>query len=125
MPRDTTRASRRWVTCGAMKAAATRFDRDYYRRYYFEPRTAVTSRHEMQARARLIAAYVEHLGLPARRILDAGCGIGLLRRPLTRLLPKAAYVGLEVSEYLCARYGWEQGSLQSYRPAAPFDLVVC
>jgi 2-polyprenyl-3-methyl-5-hydroxy-6-metoxy-1,4-benzoquinol methylase len=108
-----------------MNASSRRFDRDYYHRYYFEPRTAVTSAREMQARARLIAAYVEHVGLPVRRMLDAGCGIGLLRKPLVRLLPRARYVGLEASEYLCSRYGWERGLLQEYRATAPFDLVVC
>ena len=97
-----------------MKTSRARFDRDYYRRFYFEPRTAVISAHEMSARARLIGAYVEHIGLPVRRILDAGCGIGLLRRPLARLLPRATYIGLEASEYLCKRYGWQQGLLQSY-----------
>lgn len=108
-----------------MSDTTGRFDRDYYQRYYFEPRTAVTSGHEMQARARLIAAYVEHVGLPVRRMLDAGCGIGLLRKPLVKLLPRASYVGLEASEYLCERYGWEHGLLQSYRSATPFDLVIC
>jgi SAM-dependent methyltransferase len=102
-----------------------RFDRDYYRRFYFDPRTAVTSRAEMRARARLIASYAEHVGLPVRRVLDAGCGIGLMRAPLQRLLPRATYTGLEASEYLCKRYGWEQGFLQSYRPGTPFDLVIC
>lgn len=108
-----------------MSATSDRFDRDYYQRYYFEPRTAVTSAKEMQARARLIAAYVEHIGLPVRRMLDAGCGVGLLRKPLVRLLPRAQYIGLEASEYLCSRYGWEHGLLQEYRTATPFDLVVC
>jgi SAM-dependent methyltransferase len=102
-----------------------RFDRDYYRRFYLDPRTAVTSRAEMRARAKLIAAYVDHAGLPVRRVLDAGCGIGLLRAPLKRMLPRAAYVGLEASEYLCKRYGWEHGMLQSYRPGGVFDLVIC
>ncbi len=101
------------------------FDRAYYQRYYFDPRTAVTSRSEMRARARLIAAYVEHIGLPVRRLLDAGCGVGLLRAPLRRALPRAHYVGLEASEYLCARYGWQQGSIASWRTDAPFDLVIC
>jgi len=106
-------------------AAATRFDRDYYQRYYFNPRTAVISRAEMRARARLIAAYTVHIGLPVRRILDAGCGTGALRRTLLRYLPRSMYVGLETSEYLCQRYGWEHGRLETYRPEAPFDLVVC
>ena len=105
--------------------SAAPFDREYYRRYYYDPRTAVTTRREMQARARLIAAFAEHIGLPVRRLLDAGCGTGLLRTPLKRLLPGAEYVCLETSEYLCCRYGWERGRIEEYRDAAAFDLVVC
>lgn len=104
---------------------ATRFDRDYYRRYYFNPRTAVISRAEMRARARLIAAYTVHIGLPVWRILDAGCGTGAMRTTLLRRLPRSIYVGLETSEYLCQRYGWEHGLVETYRPDAPFDLIVC
>ena len=105
--------------------AATRFDRDYYQRYYFNPRTAVISRAEMRARARLIAAYALHVGLPVRRILDAGCGTGAMRATLLRQLPRSTYVGLEPSDYLCQRYGWEQGCVETYRCGAPFDLIVC
>jgi SAM-dependent methyltransferase len=101
------------------------FDRAFYERYYFDPRTAVTSRQEMRERARLIAAFAGHFGVPVRRVLDAGCGIGLLRSPLARLLPRAEYTGIEVSEYLCRRYGWEQASLETYRATRPFDLVIC
>jgi len=100
------------------------FDKHYYERFYFDPRTAVTSRAEMTARARLIAAYAEHVGLPVRRMLDAGCGVGLLRKPLQRALPRARYTGLEYSEYLCQRFGWVQGSVTNYADD-PFDLVVC
>ena len=101
-----------------------RFDRDYYQRFYLDPRTAVVSRAEMRARARLIGAYAAHIGLPVRRLLDAGCGIGLLRAPLLRALPRAQYTGLEYSAWLCRRYGWTQGSLAEWR-ADPFDLVIC
>jgi len=104
---------------------ATHFDRGYYQRYYFDPRTAVISRAEMRARAQLIAAYALHIGLPVRRILDAGCGTGAMKSTLLRRLPRSTYLGLETSEYLCQRYGWEHGLLQTYRVAAPFDLVVC
>src|SRR5215467_11006272 len=93
----------------------TQFDRDYYQRYYFDTRTAVATRAEMRARARLIAAFATHAGLPVRRILEAGCGTGMLRAPLLRQLPRARYFGLEASEYLCARYGWECGQIESYR----------
>ena len=101
------------------------FDRDYYQRFYYDPQTAVTTRREMQGRAHLIAAFAEHTGLPVRRILDAGCGTGMLRVPLLRRLPRAQYTGLETSEYLCDRYGWEQGEIDKYRSPAPFDLVIC
>jgi len=101
------------------------FGREYYQRYYFDPRTAVVSRSEMQARARLIAAFVAHAGLPVRRILEAGCGTGMLRGGLQKLLPHARYVGLESSEYLCRRYGWVHGRIEEYRPRAPFELVIC
>jgi SAM-dependent methyltransferase len=109
-------------------AAAPRragFDRAYYQRYYFDRRTAVATRSEVRARARLVAAFTAHVGLPARRILDVGCGTGLLRSALMRLLPRAHYVGLESSDYLCRRYGWEQGRIEEYRARARFDLVIC
>jgi SAM-dependent methyltransferase len=102
-----------------------RFDRDYYRRYYFDARTAVASRREIEARARLIAALTVYAGLPVRRILEAGCGTGALRAALKRLLPRAHYVALESSEYLCRRYGWVHGRIEQYRARAPFDLVIC
>jgi SAM-dependent methyltransferase len=105
--------------------AQTGFDRAYYQRYYFDRRTAVATRSEVRARARLIAAFAAHAGLPPRRILDAGCGTGLLRSALIRLLPRAHYVGLESSEYLCRRYGWEHGRIETYRARARFDLVIC
>jgi SAM-dependent methyltransferase len=101
------------------------FDQDYYQRFYYNPRTAVTSRAEMRARGRMIAACVEYVGLPVKSILDAGCGVGLLKAPLTRAFPAAQYVGLEYSEYLCKRYGWRQGSVASLRTRERFDLVVC
>jgi 2-polyprenyl-3-methyl-5-hydroxy-6-metoxy-1,4-benzoquinol methylase len=101
------------------------FDKAYYDRYYRNPRTAVTTRAEMGRRAALIAAATDYLGLPVRRILDAGCGMGLLRAPLLRHLKRAQYTGLEVSEYLAGRFGWQLGALQSWRSRERFDLVVC
>ena len=101
------------------------FDRDYYRRFYYNPRTAVTSRAEMAARARLIAGCVQYVGLPVKEILDVGCRVGLLRAPLKRALPKAQYVGLEFSDYLCRRYGWRRGSVATLQLRERFDLVIC
>lgn len=101
------------------------FGRAYFRRYYREPRTRVVTPAETSARAELIAALLRHAGIRVSSILDAGCGLGLLRRPFAKVLPGARYTGLEVSEYACRRYGWVQGSIVDYRPRTPSDLVVC
>jgi SAM-dependent methyltransferase len=106
-------------------AGRTSFDPAYYQKYYLSADTRVTSPVEMRGRAELIAAVLRHCCLPVRSILDAGCGIGLLQKPFARAIPRARYVGLEASQYLCTRYGWIHGSLTDFTPRSPFDLVVC
>jgi len=90
------------------------FDSAYFRKYYFDKATRVTT-----------AAILRHAGIPVRSILDAGCGIGLLREPFAAVLPRARYKGLEASEYLCARYRWIKGSVVDFAPRSASDLVVC
>jgi hypothetical protein len=80
---------------------------------------------EMHSRAQVIAAVLKHCQIPIGSILDAGCGMGLLRKPFKELLPRARYVGLEASPYLCNRFGWLQGSVADFTPQTPFDLVIC
>ncbi len=103
----------------------TDFGPAYFRRYYYSASTRVVSPAEMHERAAVIAATLRQLRVPVRRILDAGCGIGLLRRPFAKLLPRARYTGLERSEYLCRRYGWTSGSVVDFVPRVPYDLVIC
>ena len=102
-----------------------RFDPAFYQKFYGNPRTRVTTKTEMARRATAIGALVSHLDVPVRRILDAGCGLGWMRRPLLRAFPDAAYTGLEVSEHLCRRMGWINESLATFRPRGRFDLVIC
>src|SRR5262245_2681527 len=100
-------------------------DHGYYQQYYFNSRTGVSSKLQAPNRQPLLAAHADDIGLPVKRILDMGCGTGMLRAPLKRLFPHASYTGVETSEYLCRRYGWDQGVVENYRTAKPFDLVVC
>jgi hypothetical protein len=52
-------------------ASKERFDKDYYQRFYFDARTSVTSRAEMNARGRLIAAFAERFqGIITRNAAD-------------------------------------------------------
>jgi SAM-dependent methyltransferase len=101
------------------------FGPDFYRRYYLDTRTQVTTRTETAARARALAALVQSLELPVRAILDVGCGLGWMRQPLQRVFPRAKYTGIEVSRHICDRYGWTHASIATYRTRARFDLVIC
>jgi trans-aconitate methyltransferase len=60
-----------------------------------------------------------------RRVLDVGCGIGLWRDVIKRHYPHAQFHGMEYSEYLCGRFGWERGSVVDYKAIEPFNLVIC
>ena len=73
----------------------------------------------------LIGGIVDYVGVRVRRILDAGCGVGLLRAPLLARYPRARYEGLEASPFLCRKFGWTQGSLAEFSPPRRYDLVVC
>ena len=105
--------------------SAAAFDAAYFQKYYYSRRTRVVTPMEMRARASLIAAILRQAQIPVHRILDAGCGVGLLRAPFKKSLPHASYRGLEWSDYLCSRYGWTKASVADFVPRQPFDLVVC
>jgi len=106
-------------------APANNFSAAYFRKFYLNASTRVVTPAEMRSRAAIIASALKQCQIPVRRILDAGCGIGLMRKPLKEFLPRASYVGLEASEYLCRRFGWVSGSVTDYAPRNPFDLVIC
>jgi SAM-dependent methyltransferase len=85
----------------------------------------VASREDAMRLGRFVCAYAEYLGFTVRRVLDAGCGLGQLRAPVREFFPRARYIGLETSDWLCRRYGWMRGSVADYAPRQPFDLIFC
>jgi SAM-dependent methyltransferase len=101
------------------------FDASFYRRYYLDPATRVASRADALRLGRFVCAWVDYLGFRVSRVLDAGCGLGHLRRAVRERFPKARYVGLETSDYLCRRFGWVRESVADYAPRIAFDLVFC
>ena len=107
------------------RAPANNFSAAYFKKFYLSAATRVVTAEEMRSRAALISSALRQCQIPVRRILDAGCGIGLLRKPFEEFLPRARYVGLEASEYLCSRFGWTFGSIVDFAPRKPYDLVIC
>lgn len=112
-----------------MKSASdTWFDEAYYQRYYFDKKTSVIDPEHAERLGAFVCSYLQYLRVPVKRVLDVGCGIGLWRAAVARHFPDASYHGVEFSDYLCGRFGWERGSVVDYQahdPAEPFDLVIC
>ena len=103
------------------------FDEAYYQRFYFDKKTSVVDPAHAARLGAFVCSYLQYVRVPVRRVLDVGCGIGLWRDAIAEHFPSASYHGVELSEYLCQRYGWERGSVVDYQPAdgQPFDLVIC
>ena len=106
-------------------ASAIIFDEAYYQRYYFDKKTKVVDPQRVERLGAFVCAYLRYLRVPVNRVLDVGCGIGLWRDIVAREFPLASYHGVEYSEYLCERYGWERGSVVDYQVRKPFDFVIC
>ena len=100
------------------------FDADYYARYYLKRATRVAEPAYFAHIARFIRAYCDLLEIDINSVLDLGCGIGALKNPLAESFPRAAYTGVDISPYACAKYGWERATVDGYR-GDPADLVVC
>ena len=106
-------------------ASATIFDEAYYQRFYFDKKTSVVDPEHIARLGAFVCSYLQYLRVPVHRVLDVGCGIGLWRDVVARHFPDASYQGVEFSDYLCERYGWQHGSVIDYQASQPFDLVIC
>jgi SAM-dependent methyltransferase len=105
------------------------FDESYYARYYRNARTRVTDASDARRVATFLAGYMKFLDQPVRNIVDLGCGLGQLRKPLLSRFSGASYLGVERSTYACEQHGFALGSVVDYKPKGRgdqrFDLVIC
>jgi 2-polyprenyl-3-methyl-5-hydroxy-6-metoxy-1,4-benzoquinol methylase len=102
-----------------------RFDKRYYDRFYGRNRPLRRDVVNTQKLCDFVCAYLKYIGLPVRSVVDLGCGLGLWRDGIAAHFPHARYRGVEYSDYLCEKYGWERGSVVDYRARRPADLVIC
>ena len=102
-----------------------KFDKEYFDRFYERPETRASSPEEFASLTRFVLAYLEYLEIPVREVLDLGCGLGRWKDALERHDSKIRYIGVDVSPYLCRKYGWKQASVTDFRSHRKYDLVIC
>ncbi len=102
-----------------------RFDAAYFQRYYFSAATRVAEPDYFARLGRFVAAYLDMLGCRVERVLDAGCGPGLMHVGLREAWPGVSITGVDASAHACAEYGWEHARLQDFDTDQSYDLVIC
>jgi SAM-dependent methyltransferase len=109
------------------------YDRNYFERWYRDPRHAVVQRDVLARRVQLAVSVTEYLlERPIRNVLDVGCGEAPWRALLRQARPRVRYVGVDSSEYVLERFGAKRGirrgrlgQLGRLGLRGRFDLIVC
>jgi SAM-dependent methyltransferase len=121
----------------ARRAAAARpakvYDRDYFERWYRDPRWTVVHQGVLARRVQLAVSAAEYLlEREVRTVLDVGCGEAPWRALLRYARPRVRYTGVDSSAYAVARYGRARGirlgslgDLHRLGLDPPYDLIVC
>ena len=105
-----------------MSALADHFGARYYDKWYEDVETRA---HIASTALRFVLSYVDHMDARIRTILDIGCGLGLWGQALLEQARDVRYTGVELSPYLCEKFGWDCGDVRTYSPGRSFDLVIC
>ena len=105
--------------------SASQFNREYYRRFYENPTTAIISAAERRNEIRFVLSFCRHIGLEIRRFSDVGAGTGWWAREFGRQYRSCRQVETFDASAEAARiYGHRRVSAQELA-GLPSDLVVC
>lgn len=102
-----------------------RFDARYFERYYFARATRIAEPAYFDRLAAFLTAYLGLLDCRIERVLDAGCGAGLLHAGLRRAWPAVRIDAFDASAWACREYGWHHATLETFQADARYDLVIC
>lgn len=108
-----------------------RYDRTYFDKWYRSRSHRVHALGDLRRKVALAVATAEYfLHRPIESVLDVGCGEGAWYPHLRVLRRRAAYTGIDASDYVVKRFGERRniikgsfGDLRKLRGS--FDLVVC
>lgn len=109
------------------------YDRAYFRRWYHDPRTRISSARSLERKVHLAVSVAEYLlGRRIRTVLDVGCGEAPWHDVLKKMRPGVDYLGVDSSDYAVRPFGRAGrvrqgtfGALRALRLRRRFDLVVC
>ena len=115
------------------KNPSERYDRNYFDRWYRDPKTRVKSSSDIRRKAALALSVAEYyLERPVRSVLDVGCGEGNWFPALRSLRKGIRYTGVDSSRYAVERYGKSRNirlgsfsTLEEMGLADDYDLIVC
>jgi len=108
-----------------MKNEHSRFDKEYYDRFYERAESRASGPEEFRRLARFVLSYLSYLEIPVRAVLDLGCGLGRWKTALAEHDPSIRYTGVDPSPYLSEEYGWNQATVDCFRSRKKYDLVIC
>jgi SAM-dependent methyltransferase len=122
-----------WQQRGSVRERSKRFSRNYFDKWYRDPRHRIATPADVRRRALLAVGVAEMvLGRRVRSVLDVGCGEAAWRAPLLRHRPTIRYEGVDSSEYAVRRYGRSRrirrgsvGELDRVGLRGKFDIVIC
>lgn len=116
-----------------MAASIARYDAQYFRKWYRDPESRVSTVASAERKARMALGVAEYyLERPVRTVLDVGCGEGQWEPVLRKLRAGIAYRGIDASEYAIQKWGKKRnlllgtfGDLPDLLDDARYDLIVC
>lgn len=101
----------------------TRFDHDYYHRFYGP--SGVHAPAQVGHLAAAVHEMAAWWGLEITSMLDVGAGLGMWRDWYRDHHPTVHTLSIDVSEHACRTWGHEQRDISTWRPDRTYDLVVC
>lgn len=108
------------------------YNRAYFDRWY-RSGERIGSPASLKRKVTMAVSITEFLlDRPVRSVLDVGCGEGRWQPVLSKLRPKASYLGIDSSQYAVERFGDRRNlrlgtfeDLELHAFDYTFDLVVC
>ncbi len=101
----------------------TRFDHEYFRRYYLDAVSRSVAESDVQDIADFVLSYARRLCRPVDSVIDFCCGVGFWRSCIKRRRRAATFLGVETSAHAHRQYGWSRGSVTDFRSGETHDLV--